>query len=52
VSVSERLDAFGEIPRQDVARVLLAVLDSDNTGNCVFDVVSGDVPVRDALANL
>jgi len=43
---------FGEIPRQDVARVLLAVLDSDNTSNCVFDVVSGDVPITEAVAKL
>lgn len=52
VAVSERLASFAEIPRQDVARVLLAVLDSDNTDNRVFDVVSGDTPVVDALAKL
>lgn len=51
VAVSSKLEAFGEIPRQDVARVLLAVLDSDTTNNCVFDVVSGDTPVSEALAN-
>jgi len=52
VEVRDRLMEFGEIPRQDVARVLLAVLDSDNTNNCVFDVVSGDVPITEALAKL
>jgi uncharacterized protein YbjT (DUF2867 family) len=52
VAVSERLASFAEIPRQDVARVLLAVLDSNNTDNRVFDVVSGDTPVVDALAKL
>src|SRR5690554_4627835 len=52
VAVSERLASFAEIPRQDVARVLLAVLDSDNTDNRVFDVVSGDTPVVDAVAKL
>jgi uncharacterized protein YbjT (DUF2867 family) len=52
VAVSERLASFAEIPRQDVARVLLAVLDSDNTDNRVFDVVSGDTAVVDALAKL
>ncbi|PPK50206.1 SDR family oxidoreductase [Marinobacter persicus] len=52
VEVRDRLMEFGEIPRQDVARVLLAVLDSDNTSNCVFDVVSGDVPITEALAKL
>jgi len=52
VAVSARLEEFGMIPRQDVARVLLAVLDADNTSNCVFDVVSGDTPVGEALATL
>lgn len=52
VTVSSRLEALGKISRQDVARVLLAVLDSDTTKNCVFDVVSGDTPVSEALASL
>ncbi len=52
VSVSARLETFGKIPRQDVARVLLAVLDSDTVTNSVFDVVSGDTPVAEALASL
>ena len=52
VEVSTRLEAFGEIPRQDVARVLLAALDADTLENCVFDVVSGDTPVSEALATL
>jgi len=52
VEVSTRLETFGEIPRQDVARVLLAVLDSDNTDNRVFDVVAGGTPVQEALASL
>lgn len=52
VAVSAGLENFGQIPRQDVARVLLAVLDSDNTENRVFDVVSGDTPVPEDLARL
>lgn len=52
VAISTRQEEFGEIPRQDVARVLLAVLDSDNTASRVFDVVSGDVPIAEALATL
>lgn len=52
VAVSARLEEFGKIPRQDVARVLLAVLNSDTTTNRVFDVVSGDTPVPEALAKL
>lgn len=52
VTVSNRLEDFGKIPRQDVARILLAVLDSDATVSRVFDVVSGDTPVSAALAEL
>ncbi|KPQ00056.1 SDR family oxidoreductase [Marinobacter sp. HL-58] len=52
VLLREKLDAFGKIPRQDVARVLLAVLDSDTADNRVFDVVSGERPVSEALAEL
>ncbi len=52
VAVSARLEEFGMIAREDVARVLLEVLDADNTVNSVFDVVSGDTPVREALAKL
>ncbi|XKH01581.1 SDR family oxidoreductase [Marinobacter nauticus] len=52
VTVSDKPGEFGEIPRQDVARVLLAVLDSDNTRNRVFDVVSGETSVAQAVADL
>jgi uncharacterized protein YbjT (DUF2867 family) len=52
VSVSARQENFGKISRQDVARVLLAALDADTTVNRVFDVVSGDTPVAEALAKL
>jgi uncharacterized protein YbjT (DUF2867 family) len=52
VTVRTGLEDFGRIPRQDVARVLLAVLGSDHTANRVFEVVSGDTPVPEALATL
>lgn len=52
VSVSARLTETGEIPRQDVARVLVAVLDAESTGHRVFDLVSGETPVVEALASL
>lgn len=52
VTVKAGLESFGRIPRQDVARVLLAVLGSDHTANRVFEVVSGDTPVPEALATL
>jgi uncharacterized protein YbjT (DUF2867 family) len=41
-----------EIPRDDVAATLLFTLDAVNTYGQAFDVVSGDDPVEDAIANL
>jgi uncharacterized protein YbjT (DUF2867 family) len=41
---------YGVIPRADVAAVLAGVLDRTDLGGRALDVVSGDVPVRDALA--
>lgn len=52
IAVSARQESFGKIPRQDVARVLLAVLDGDTTDNRAFYVVSGDTPVAEALTKL
>jgi uncharacterized protein YbjT (DUF2867 family) len=44
--------ARAEIPREDVAGVLLAVLDSPNTAGKRFDVRSGDIRIADAIAAL
>ncbi|MGP4845502.1 SDR family oxidoreductase [Marinobacter sp. 1Y8] len=52
VEVSEKLDRSGDIPREDVAEVLLGVLDAPNTENQVFDVLSGEKPVKEALSSL
>ncbi|PXX89593.1 NAD-dependent dehydratase [Marinobacter vulgaris] len=52
VAISSKMEDFGKISRQDVARVLLAALDSDKATNCVFDVVSGDTPILEALSKL
>ena len=51
VSAGERLDR-GEIPRDDVAAVLFAVLASDNAIGKDFDLVGGDTPVDKAVAAL
>ena len=42
----------GSIPREDVAAVLLAVLDTLGTGGQTFEVISGDTPIADAVAGL
>jgi nucleoside-diphosphate-sugar epimerase len=39
----------GSIPREDVAVVLLAVLDTPGTVGQAFDVISGDTPIEEAV---
>jgi nucleoside-diphosphate-sugar epimerase len=39
----------GDIPREDVASVLLAVLDTPGTAGRTFEVISGDTPIADAV---
>jgi uncharacterized protein YbjT (DUF2867 family) len=39
----------GDIPREDVAAVLLAVLDTPGTAGQMFEVISGDTPITDAV---
>jgi len=41
--------ASGSIPRDDVAAVLLALLDAD-AGTAVLEVVGGDTPIEEAVA--
>ncbi|MGP4053879.1 NAD(P)H-binding protein [Mycobacterium sp. 4D054] len=40
----------GSIPRADVAAVLVAALDMPQTAGHTFEVISGDVPVAEAVA--
>jgi uncharacterized protein YbjT (DUF2867 family) len=47
-----RLERRGTIPRADVAAVMAGCLARSNTVGAVFDVLSGDVPIADALASL
>lgn len=39
----------GDIPRADVAAVLLAVLDAPGTAGQTFEVISGDTPIAAAI---
>lgn len=41
-----------DIPRDDVAAVVVGVLDDPRTAGKVFELVGGDTPIADALAQL
>jgi uncharacterized protein YbjT (DUF2867 family) len=42
----------GEVPRDDVAAVLLALLDEPATGGTVLELIGGDTPVPDAVEDV
>lgn len=52
VQMAERVEEFGEIPREDVAAVLLESLSADNTVGLSFDVIAGETPVDVAVGEL
>jgi uncharacterized protein YbjT (DUF2867 family) len=52
VAVAARLGRYGEVPREDVALVLLAALDAENTVRKTFDLLAGHTPVSEAVAAL
>jgi uncharacterized protein YbjT (DUF2867 family) len=51
VKVGDALEQ-GQIPRADVAAVLLACLDSRHTIDSTFELIGGDDPIADAVATL
>lgn len=42
----------GPVPRDDVATVLLALLDEPRTSRATLELISGATPIRDAVANI
>ena len=46
------MGVYGEVPREDVARVLAASLGDPNTIRKTFVVVGGETPVDEAVAAL
>ena len=52
VDLAPRLGRYGEVPREDVAAVLLAVLEAGNTVRGTYELLTGDVPVARAVAAL
>ena len=43
---------YGNIPRADVAAVLVALLDRPDTGGQAFDLIGGDTPIPAAVDTL
>ena len=52
VDLAPRLGRYGEVPRQDVAAVLLAVLGAENTVRGTYELLGGDVAVDEAVRSL
>jgi uncharacterized protein YbjT (DUF2867 family) len=52
VAIAEQLGRSGSVPRADVALVLLECLTTPATVHRTFELLEGDVPVRQALAAL
>ena len=52
IEAAERLGRRGEITREDVARTFAAALEDENTYHKTFEILSGDIPIREALAQL
>ncbi len=52
IKVSKRLKPEGEIPREDVARVLVASLDTKVAQNKTFELLSGETEIDSALQHL
>ena len=51
VEISDQT-GHGDVPRADVAAVLVAVLDSSATAGRTFEVISGDTPISEAITKL
>ena len=52
VDAAPSLGRRGSIPRDDVAAILLAVLDAPSTISMTFELLSGDVPIEEAIRSL
>lgn len=50
VTVTEHLDTWGSIPRDDVAAVLMAILVDARAAGQTVELISGDTPIAEALA--
>jgi nucleoside-diphosphate-sugar epimerase len=52
VTLSESPLPRGQVPREDVAAVIVALLDAPGTRHRVLELIGGDIPVLDAVRRL
>jgi uncharacterized protein YbjT (DUF2867 family) len=52
IEASTELGRRKEIPREDVARTMVATLEKRNTFGKIFEVFAGDTPIEEALERL
>lgn len=52
VTAAERLDAYGEIPRADVAHALAVIVDAGNTVNREICLIGGETDLETAIRSL
>jgi uncharacterized protein YbjT (DUF2867 family) len=52
IDAAPKLGRHGQVPRDDVAATLLAVLEAPNTIGKTFELLAGARPIREALAAL
>lgn len=52
IAAARSLGRRGQVPRDDVAATLVAVLHDDRTVGTTFEVLDGDTPIAEALAAL
>src|ERR687898_2765423 len=52
IEAAEKLRRRGEIPREDVARTLADALEKEKTYPKTFEILSGEIPIPEALARL
>jgi uncharacterized protein YbjT (DUF2867 family) len=52
IEAAEKLGRRGEIPREDVARTFAAALEDENTYHKTFEILAGEIPIREALRSL
>lgn len=52
IKLEKELESVGEIPREDVVRIMVASLPDATAHNAIFEMVSGDVSIDKALESV